>query len=383
MSEKSFPDAPGLRLKMHGNDRTGSWSVLGRIHGKRSRVTFADFPSTSEAKAKTLAGAVRVEMRQGIDRNAQKREAAAAVAAQRTMDEQAVDYLDTLKPGTDHRETESWALKAIISEMKAGRLAPSMVSDTMIDAALDREARPATRRHKYEALKRLMKRLRKTKVIATTPFDTVDPVAKAKPRDRHYNATEVAAVWSVLDQLPDPYGDLFRVLMLVPLRRQEASLITGEMIDLEQGVLRLPQEITKTDTEFEIMLPTAALEIFAGRPREGWVFPSGKTGEPVKNWDDTLSKIRRLSGVRDFRPHDMRRTFATEAAELGVTFEVCDACLNHAQSASKNMVTRAYQLAGLEGQKRRAMETWAAALDRAITTGSFEGEGNVTRLKTA
>jgi integrase len=191
----------------------------------------------------------------------------------------------------------------------------------------------------------------------------------------------VAAVWAVLGDLPDPYGDLFRILVLVPLRRQEASLITGAMVDLEEGVLRLPPEITKTSEAFEIMLPTAALEIFVRRPREGYVFPSSKTGGPVKNWADTLKRIRRLSGVVDFRPHDMRRTFATEIAEMGVTFEVCDACLNHAQSASKNMVTRAYQLAGLESQKRHAMETWAAALNRAIETGSFEvGADNVVPI---
>ena len=298
------------------------------------------------------------------------------------MSEQAEAYFDILKTKSKrHRETDTWALKAIIAEMKAGDLPPSAVTEGMIEAALDREPRVATRRAKHDALRRCFKRIWKLRIIDANPFDRIDSADRAKPRERHYSAKEVRSVWSVLDQMTDPYADLFGLLMLVPLRREEASLIEGQMVDLDEAVLRLPPEITKTDTAFEIMLPESAVEILARRPREGFVFANPQTGLPIQNWDYPLKKVRRLSGVRDWRPHDMRRTFSTVVAELGISFEVADACLNHAQSASKSMVTRAYQKAGLRRQKQHAIATWAAALDRAVETGSFDLEGaNVVKI---
>ena len=379
--EKTDDLAPGLRIRLSGS--TGKWSVMGYINGVRKRAPVGDFPGMSCAAARRRAAESRAEMTAGVDRVAEKRAHAAAIAAERTMSEQAEAYLDTLKTKSErHRETDTWALKAIIAEMKAGDLPPSAVTEGMIEAALDREPRVATRRAKHDALRRCFKRIWKMRIIAANPFDRIDSADRAKPRERHYSAKEVRSVWSVLDQMTDPYADLFALLMLVPLRREEASLIEGQMVDLDEAVLRLPPEITKTDTAFEIMLPPQAVEIFAQRPRTGYAFANPQTGLPIRNWDYALKKVRRLSGVSDWRPHDMRRTFSTVVAELGISFEVADACLNHAQSASKSMVTRSYQMAGLKRQKQHAMASWAAALDRAVSTGSFEPEeqDNVVRI---
>ncbi len=379
--EKTDDLAPGLRIRLSGS--TGKWSVMGYINGVRKRAPVGDFPGMSCAAARRRAAESRAEMTAGVDRVAEKRAHAAAITAERTMNEQAEAYIATLVTKSErHRETDAWALRAIIAEMKAGDLPPSAVTEGMIEAALDREPRVATRRAKHDALRRCFKRIWKLRIIDANPFDRIDSADRAKPRERHYSAKEVRSVWSVLDQMTDPYADLFALLMLVPLRREEASLIEGQMVDLDEAVLRLPPEITKTDTAFEIMLPESAVEILARRPREGFVFANPQTGLPIQNWDYPLKKARRLSGVRDWRPHDMRRTFSTVVAELGISFEVADACLNHAQSASKSMVTRSYQMAGLKRQKQHAMASWAAALDRAVSTGGFEPEeqDNVVRI---
>ena len=65
MTEKSITGAPGLRLKMHGSGATGTWSVLGRVHGKKVRIRLGDYPGITETKAKRLAAEARADMARG------------------------------------------------------------------------------------------------------------------------------------------------------------------------------------------------------------------------------------------------------------------------------------------------------------------------------
>ena len=389
MAEKSIAGAPGLRLKMHGSGTTGSWSVLGRINGKKTRVTFADYPGVTEAKAKRLAADVRTEMRAGVDRNAQKREAAAAVAVAGTMTEQAARYTDVIRTtpsrsgemrSPKYIHNEKVALAAILDAMGAGNLPPSAITKTMIDAALDDEPRQASRRTKHAALGRMMKRLWKKGVITENVMDRVDNPGKAKDRSRFYTAAEVQALWIALDDEIQPYGDLFQLLVALPLRREEASRITGAMVDLDERVLRLPAAVTKSDRDFEIPIPRHAVNILERRMTDGLLFPARQADKPVRNFSRAVDRVRKASGVSDFRLHDFRRTIATALAEAGVGFEVADALLNHSASASRGGITGVYQRAELKEPKRRAMDLWADLLDRAITTGSFEAEDNVIPL---
>jgi hypothetical protein len=65
--------------------------------------------------------------------------------------------------------------------------------------------------------------------------------------------------------------------------------------------------------------------------------------------------------VADWTHHDLRRTFATKLAELGVAPHIVEALLNHV-SGHKHGVAGVYNRAGYEVQKRRALNLWAEHL---------------------
>ena len=114
--------------------------------------------------------------------------------------------------------------------------------------------------------------------------------------------------------------------------------------------------------------------------RPGLLFPGHLSGNPIKNFSRTSDKLRGAAGLPDIRLHDFRRTIVSALADAGTGFEVADALLNHAASASKGGITGVYQRADLKGPKARAMALWSELLDRAISTGSFEAEDNVVRI---
>ena len=77
----------------------------------------------------------------------------------------------------------------------------------------------------------------------------------------------------------------------------------------------------------------------------------------------TLDARLRAAGaeVAPWTTHDMRRSFATHAAELGVAPHIVEAVLNHV-SGHKRGVAGIYNRATYETQKRHALTAWADQL---------------------
>ena len=73
-----------------------------------------------------------------------------------------------------------------------------------------------------------------------------------------------------------------------------------------------------------------------------------------------------------WRPHDLRRTGASLMAEMNVSPEVIERCLNHIE---ENKMKRIYQRATYESQMRDAWNIWGERLtqldrSRSATTSS-------------
>jgi hypothetical protein len=69
----------------------------------------------------------------------------------------------------------------------------------------------------------------------------------------------------------------------------------------------------------------------------------------------------RLTGVKPWRLHDIRRTVATGLADLGVLPHLVEAVLNHV-SGHKAGVAGVYNKAVYGAEKRAALLAWAAAI---------------------
>ena len=70
-----------------------------------------------------------------------------------------------------------------------------------------------------------------------------------------------------------------------------------------------------------------------------------------------LDRLRK-HGIKPFILHDLRRTVRTGLARLKVEPHIAQRVLNHAQRG----VVRTYDLHQYEGEKRTALEKWAAHL---------------------
>lgn len=148
-------------------------------------------------------------------------------------------------------------------------------------------------------------------------------------------------------------------------------------IDLEAGTWHLKE--TKNQSSRHVQLPRQAVEHLRPLRRTSatYVFPSMRTGEPIKQ--KSLSetkwflknpgKVPRganmkpeqlwLSSIPDWSPHDLRRTVRTGLSRLGCPNEVAEAVLGH----SRRGIEGTYDLHHYESECREWLQRWADHLD--------------------
>jgi len=109
------------------------------------------------------------------------------------------------------------------------------------------------------------------------------------------------------------------------IRKGSQYGLTWDMVDWKGRILDIPR--TKNEEAIHVPLNDAALAalqvVHARGDGEGRVFQSEKTGEPLENgrhwFDDAVIE----AGIKNFRWHDLRHTFASRLRMKGTPLEHC------------------------------------------------------------
>ena len=155
--------------------------------------------------------------------------------------------------------------------------------------------------------------------------------AKGAPKDRVLTREELKSLGGVIRdaELPSPAAAACaRLIALTGLRREEAAGLTWREFDGSGSCLRLQDTKTGRSTR---PLGGAAIELLAALPRSSkWLFPN-RQGTGSADLKKRLAAIFNASGLPDARAHDLRRTFASIAAEQGYSDATIGELLGHAR----------------------------------------------------
>jgi integrase len=156
-----------------------------------------------------------------------------------------------------------------------------------------------------------------------------------------------------------PYGGIVALLALTGQRREEVAQLTWDEIDLASRTWTLPAARTKNGKPHIVHLSKEAIAVLMHVPKLGkFVFSLSGT-KPFQSFSVAKHELDKLSGVSDWRLHDLRRTCVSGMARLGIAPHVADKVLNH-QSGTISGVAAVYQRHEFLAERKDALDRWSA-----------------------
>ena len=364
--------APGLNLAALGNGKA-SWrlryrparGVEKRWHtiGDASTITLGD----AIGKARVLMSALQLE---GIDPRAEL-----DAPKGMTFDDLFQQWLE--RRAKQHKKSWQEDVRLYDRHVKCrigARVASEVTRREIIDQLTDiaSKATPIQANRCLSVISVVFSWAVAVEMVEQHPAMRIPKPGIERVRDRVLSHVEIAAIWNALDDILRGQREgmtprLARLLQVLILTGQRKSEVTNmQASELAGEIWIIPSERMKGGRQHAVPLAPvahqtirAAISESAPNPR---VFP-GKDGglmEPM-SVGHALGRLTKSLGLEDVRPHDLRRTCASEMGRLGVQEQVISRVLSHVQSG---VTATHYNMHGYMDEKRAALQKWETELTR-------------------
>jgi integrase len=205
--------------------------------------------------------------------------------------------------------------------------------------------------------------------VAISPVERLQPaklIGKKEARQRVLGDAEIRLVWAAADEMGYPYGPIFRMLLLTGQREREVSEMAWSEVDFDQRLWTIPAKRMKGGRAHQVPLSPAAMALLRSLPRftgGEFIFTTTAGAKPVNGFSKAKARADRLSGVADWKIHDLRRTMRTGLSALPVEDLVRELVIAHAKPG----LHQVYDLHTYQDEKRRCLELWEHRLLSTVT----------------
>jgi integrase len=333
----------GLRLSQGG---AKTFTVM---HGAlRERITIGRYPLISLAQAREKAKEILADRTLNRDRKPNIKFDAAqqiffAVKKQKCKASTVAQYERLFK-------------RHLFPTLQYRKLADIKPHD--ITHIIDRLLRtPSECNHLYGMAQTFFRWATRRKYISRSPMEDMEKPTKYRPRERVLTDQELVAVWRAAEKYGYPFGAIVQLLILTGQRRSEIGKLKWAYI--AESEVTLPSEIVKNNRAHTIPLGGWAARILKETPNLGeYVFMARGNKKSFNGWQSCTFKLIQSCGTAHWTLHDLRRTFATNLAALGVAPHVVEKLLNHTGALSG--VALIYNRYTFAKECREAVEKWEA-----------------------
>jgi integrase len=184
----------------------------------------------------------------------------------------------------------------------------------------------------------------------------------SQPRSRILSDDELKLIWKTLNKpdltVPDRYRDIVKLLITSGQRRGEIAAIQPSW--LKDELLTIPANVAKNGRQHSIPLSQTSLLLATS------LATKNNSTKLLNGWSKPKKALDALSGVTNWTLHDLRRTFRSNMARLGVAPHIAERLVNHI-SAQTDM-ERVYDQYKYLPEMRLAMQTYEDWFSSLITT---------------
>lgn len=201
----------------------------------------------------------------------------------------------------------------------------------------------STANRKLSALKGVFSWAYKNDILEKNELEKVEKLPEIDSDDntRYLTEEEIKRLQIALDTREKERGnkDHLKPVVLLSLnsgvRRKVIMKLEWEDIDFNSNTLRIRKSSSKTSDLDYVPLNSVAIKILKDwqahvKRTSGLVFPSPKLpGKPMHDCDSSFQRVLRLAGIKGFRWHDLRHSFASHLIQDGERIETVSVLLCH------------------------------------------------------
>jgi integrase len=368
-----------------------TWDLAYRIRGtgKMRRLSLGRTTDVSLEQARERANELTSAARGGRDLIGEEGEARDAAASRITVGSLINLYLRRRVAGRlrTAKSIES-RLKRTLSPILQRYAADICRRDirAILDSIVDRgQGREAEKRR--QVCTAMFRWALSQDIVAADPTAGLEAYDRGTPRDRVLTVEEIEALWRWLetDALSLEAADILKLELLTGARCGEISGLRAEEIDRNKWVWTLPAGRSKNGRQRVTPIVGLAREMLDQRLAvvekgplflldKGVVVTSAHIGHYLLTRRTTLP-------IAVFTSHDLRRTFATMLAEMGIALDLVAAIVGHEAGARETRVLmRHYVHSDMLERKAHALNAWD---DRLKTIAAGMQSAKVVQLRGA
>lgn len=234
--------------------------------------------------------------------------------------------------------------------------------------------KPSEKHHAYTVARAFFRYCIHNGIIEKTPMENMDVPPPSKHRERVLTQPELAAVFNAALKGKTHFHSIVALLILTGQRRGEIAAI--ERTWRKDDTITLPETHTKNSRKHVFPLSKMAGQVLDSQTvlkDSPYFFPamrdrSRKANATIFNsWSKSKKALDEETGVSDWTLHDLRRTFATGLARLGVTIPTIERMLNH-YSGTFSGIVGVYQHHDFMDEMREAISRWDSYLQTLLKT---------------
>ena len=353
-------DLAGFGVKVTPSGRRSYFLYYRTDQGQQRRPSIGLHGAIKPEAAREIAKRWLAQVAQGKDPSQERQDSRAAPTVKELADRYLVEHADTRKKGSSAANDRRLIEKRIVPAIGSKKVAAIARTDIV---ALHH----GLRKTPYEA-NRTLALLSKMFSLGerwglrpdgSNPAKNIDRFKEEK-RERYLSSEEIKRLWDVLiseeaEGMVSKSALLaIKLLMLTGRRLNEVLKLEWSHVDLEKGWLRLPD--TKSGS-LTVALGASALQLLheacevaqkadnddkvvpisgavRGSRTSRYVIPGHVKGQPLINIQKPWQKIRKAAALPDVRLHDLRHTYASVAAGLGMSLPLIGKLLGHKEQAT-------------------------------------------------
>lgn len=343
---------PGFGVSINGGSK--SWVVM--FGERRQLKVLGRYPDLSLSEARVVArkALARAPIRESGEAIILMKAASAFLTAcqQRVKPRTTTDYRRFLErylvPKLGSRELRTIGTKDVIP---------------IIDALKDT---PSEQNHAHTIFSVFFSWCVRRDLMDVNPIARLNLPSRIKTRSRTLNDSELKKVWQASGDRT--FGLIVRLCILLGQRRSEIGMLRWEWIDREKRLITFPATVMKNNLQHTIPYGDMAEKIFSEVPRlSQFLFPGRDDNETFQGWAKSKRELNLRSGVSDWTLHDLRRSFATNLAALGIPIHVTEKLLSHV-SGTMGGIVGIYQRHDFMREMRDAIRTWETKLATDVQT---------------